>query len=220
MEPSASAAMSQHTSSSMPINATLLRKYGLSEVHQTDAVEALVRSACTYGNESLITGLQIMFKGMNAAVEIHAETTNEIYLLHEGILRMKQEVSDTKEQMASAEAMAQQHMQVAADPQSHPKEKDCSQSVSLTLDSSGAMPSRQLRTRHRHCRNRPFRINCSRERVRSGSSPYRKSTYYIKNTKAGRTARNHAHRDGKSSGGIHTTQHLAHVNQTAASRSL
>ena len=103
----------QHTCKSVPINADLLQKYGVCEVHQTEAVEALVRSACTYGNESLISGLQRMFQGMQTAVEIHTETTNEIYLLHEGILRMKHEVSDAKEQLATAEAMAQQHMQVA-----------------------------------------------------------------------------------------------------------
>ena len=86
--------------------------YGLSDAHQAEAVEALVRGACTYGNESLVAGLWTMLDGMAKAIEIHAETKNEIYLLHEGILRMKQEVSDTQEQLTTTEAMAEQNLQV------------------------------------------------------------------------------------------------------------
>ena len=96
----------------LTLSAELLQMYGLSDAHQAEAVEALVRSACTYGNESLVAGLRTMLDGMAKAIEIHAETKNEIYLLHEGILRMKQEVSDTQEQLATTEAMAEQNLQV------------------------------------------------------------------------------------------------------------
>lgn len=101
-----------NASSDIPVSADLLQKYGVNDAQQQEAVEALVRGTNTFGNSHLLNGLHAMFKGMSRAVDVHTEMTNEIHLLHEGILTLRKEVSDAREQLSTAEAMAQQHIEV------------------------------------------------------------------------------------------------------------
>jgi len=110
----------------MPVSADLLQKYGVNDARQQEAVEALVRGTNTYGNGHLLNGLHTMFKGMSRAVDVHTEMTNEIHLLHEGILTLRKEVSDAKEQLSTAEAMAQQRIEVL-------QHSSCTHNMTATL---------------------------------------------------------------------------------------
>ncbi len=101
-----------HQCTDIPANADLLQKYGLVDHRETDAIEALVRNAYDYGNDTLKNGLATMFRGMENAIKVYMDMKQEIHTLHEGILIMKQEAQEAKEQLAIAETLTQQRAEV------------------------------------------------------------------------------------------------------------
>jgi hypothetical protein len=101
--PSATNRTASHRYVADPATADLLQKYGLVDQTEIDAIEAFVRHAYDYGNDTLKNGLTAMFTGMENAVRVYLEMKQEIHTLHEGILSMKQEALEMKEQLAMAE---------------------------------------------------------------------------------------------------------------------
>jgi hypothetical protein len=53
-----------------------------------------------------------MFSGMQNAMEVYAQMTTEIHSLHEGIVAMKKEVTEAKEQGLIAETASIQEAEV------------------------------------------------------------------------------------------------------------
>jgi hypothetical protein len=101
-----------HQSVDIPANADLLQKYGMADQSEMDAIEALVRNAYEYGNDTVKNGLATMFHGMENAVRVYVDMKQEIHTLHEGIMLMKQEALEMKEQLTLAETLARQKAEV------------------------------------------------------------------------------------------------------------
>ncbi len=87
-------------------------KYGLSNQHEVDAVNGVISTAHKYGCEALSSGLSNLFNGMDQAVVAFSEMKYEIQTLHQGILALRKEVADTRDQLYIAETTASQKMEV------------------------------------------------------------------------------------------------------------
>jgi len=96
----------------IPMSEDLLRKYGVSDQHEIEAVETFIRNAHFYGNKSLSQGLSNLFKGMANAVDIYSSMREEILSLHKGVLDLQKEASDAKDQATNAELIAIQKLEV------------------------------------------------------------------------------------------------------------
>jgi hypothetical protein len=104
--------MSHQCADIIPANADLLQKYGMADRGEMDAIAALVRNAYAYGNDTVKNGLTTMFHGMENAVSVYADMKKEVHTLHDGILFMKQEAQEMKEQLTLAETLARQKAEV------------------------------------------------------------------------------------------------------------
>ncbi len=96
------------------ISEELLRKFGVENRHEIEAVETFTRNAHFYGNDALCHGLSNMFKGMVHAAHIYSEMKEEIHSLHKGILEMRSSASDARDQAIIAETIARQRVEVRA----------------------------------------------------------------------------------------------------------
>lgn len=102
----------KQNSAIIPIDEDLLRKYGVEDTREIEAVENFIRQTHFYGNNALSHGLLMMFNGMQHAVAIYSEMKAEIYSLHQCILELKKEATDAKDQLAIAETTARQRLEV------------------------------------------------------------------------------------------------------------
>ena len=90
----------------------LLQKYGLSDRYEIEAVDAHMYNALKYGCDAQKKGISNLFTGMEQAVVIYTELKSEIHTLHQGILMMRKEVSETRDQLLLAETTASHKMEV------------------------------------------------------------------------------------------------------------
>jgi hypothetical protein len=91
---------------------TLLRTFGISDVDELETLEAFLLNSVKFGSDQLKSGLANMFSGMQNAMEVYAQMTTEIHSLHEGIVAMKKEVTEAKEQGLIAETASIQEAEV------------------------------------------------------------------------------------------------------------
>ncbi len=95
------------------VNRELLLKYGVSNQIEADAINGVISTAHKYGCEALSHGLSNLFNGMDQAVVAFSEMKYEIQTLHQGILVLRKEVSDTRDLLYIAETTASQKMEVS-----------------------------------------------------------------------------------------------------------
>ena len=99
-------------SNDIQLSKELFQMYGLSNQQEIEALDTLLRHSHKYGNNDLRNGLSNMFRGMEHAVKVYSEMKNEIHSLHDGILVMRNEASEAKDQLLIAETMARQRLEV------------------------------------------------------------------------------------------------------------
>ena len=90
----------------------ILRKYGVNDPREIEAVNESISNAHKYGNKEIKRGISNMVKGMEQAVAIYTEMKSEIQKLHQGILSMRKELTETREQLLLAETTASHKMEV------------------------------------------------------------------------------------------------------------
>ena len=95
------------------VNRELLLKYGVSNQSEADAINGVISTAHKYGCEALSHGLSNLFNGMDQAVVAFSEMKYEIQTLHQGILVLRKEVADTRDQLYIAETIALQKTEVS-----------------------------------------------------------------------------------------------------------
>jgi hypothetical protein len=91
-------------SNCIQLNADILHKFGITDHQEAEAVETCIRNAHAYGNNALSNGLSNMFEGMAHAVRVYTDMKMEIHNLHEGILTLRNEASETKDRIISEES--------------------------------------------------------------------------------------------------------------------
>ena len=89
-----------------------LRNFGITDTTELETLEAFFLNSVKYGSDSLKSGLANMFEGMQNASELHSQMTTEIHTLYEGIVAMKRDILEAKEQGLAAETIAIQATEV------------------------------------------------------------------------------------------------------------
>jgi len=101
----------QHANSH--VNRTLiLQNFGLTDAVELETLEAFLGNFARFGCEPLKNGLVNMFNGMKHAMDVYSHMTIEIHSLHEGIVELKKELTEVKEQHLIAETAAIQTAEV------------------------------------------------------------------------------------------------------------
>ena len=90
----------------------ILRNFGITDTTELETLEAFFLNSVKYGSDSLKSGLANMFEGMQNASELHSQMTTEIHTLYEGIVAMKRDILEAKEQGLAAETIAIQATEV------------------------------------------------------------------------------------------------------------
>lgn len=92
----------------------LLQKYGLNDMREMEAVNESISNAHKYGNKEIKRGITNMIKGMEQAVVIYSEMKSEIQQLHQGILTLRKELSESRDQLLLTETTSMQKMEVCS----------------------------------------------------------------------------------------------------------
>ena len=93
----------------------LLQKFGIAEKNELDIVVSFIQNTNDWGHETLQRGLENMFGGMQRASVVYSEMKSEIQILHQGILAVKKEAREAKDQLIIADSAAVQRTEVCAD---------------------------------------------------------------------------------------------------------
>ncbi len=80
--------------------------FGLTDTEELDTIGAFLCHSVKWGSEPLVLGFANMFKGMKKAVVVYEQMKVEIHSLHIGVLAMKSEINDLKDQHTATEALA------------------------------------------------------------------------------------------------------------------
>ncbi len=95
-----------HASCCLANETQLLRNFGLTDEVELDTVGAFLCHSVNWGSESLVNGFSNMFKGMHKAIEVYGQMKAEMNSLHTGIMAMKSEMSELKDQHVATETAA------------------------------------------------------------------------------------------------------------------
>ena len=84
----------------------ILQNFGLTDPTELETLNAFLDNFGRFGCEPLKNGLTSMFMGMKNAMDVYSHMKAEIHSLHEGIVELKKELTEAKEQHLIAEAAA------------------------------------------------------------------------------------------------------------------
>jgi hypothetical protein len=90
----------------------LLLKFGLTEQTELEMLKDFISSTFKTGNELLKNGLSTLFNGMDNAVSVYSKLKEEVDLLNEGIVSLKNAAHEAREHTLLAETMAAQRCEV------------------------------------------------------------------------------------------------------------
>ena len=80
-----------------------------------ETLDAFLDNFARFGCESLKNSLASMFTGMKNAMDVYSHMKTEIHSLHEGIMELRKELTEAKEQHLIAETAAIQSAEVSRD---------------------------------------------------------------------------------------------------------
>jgi hypothetical protein len=90
----------------------LLEKFGLTERLELQTLKDFLSNTLQYGNESLKSGLENLFDGMEHAVSVYSKLIEEVNMLNNGIISLKLDANEAREQALLAETMTAQRSEV------------------------------------------------------------------------------------------------------------
>jgi hypothetical protein len=103
--------MPTHT---LTYRAQILHNFGLYDSQELETLDAFLENFVRFGCEPLKDGLTNLFKGMQTAMDVYSQMKTEMHSLHVGVVELKQELTEAKEQHIAAETAAVQSMEVSA----------------------------------------------------------------------------------------------------------
>ncbi len=103
--------MATHT---LTYRAQILHNFGLYDSQELETLDAFLENFARFGCEPLKDGLTNLFKGMQTAMDVYSQMKTEMHALHAGVVELKQELTEAKEQHIAAETAAVQSMEVSA----------------------------------------------------------------------------------------------------------
>ncbi len=94
--------------------AQILQNFGLHDPQELETMDAFLENFARFGCEPLKEGLTSLFEGMKHAMDVHSQNETELHSLHAGVIDLKKELTEAKEQHIAAESATTQMMEVRA----------------------------------------------------------------------------------------------------------